>query len=281
MKKQQALARAYQAVTGVVAAFFGINMILSWILVASAASMDVSSSWLVWRVIGDLMPFAVLGTFWLLAKGTRWERAYQASALALATVFVAWALGAVATQFLYPYIFSAIAGLENFQLVSDMVYNGIGLVLQLVFLGVFALITHRMKTKQALKFAGHTLLAAGIVLLIVGAAQSAYYALQVSSDLGSYASEFIMYGALALILLLSFLIEKRRGTKNIYRTAAFTGLMQATALYVLAQAGIWLVNDAWPQALIAALASVYVAVAALTLGWLYKSVRPLGASDIV
>lgn len=271
MKKQTVLTKAYQAVVAVIAVFFAIGPIQAVMFLTHIQTLSDSTFW-VWYVVWQVMPFVTFAMVWAVARGTRWERLYTASMLSVAVAASSALLMTCLMWLIWPLVFASIpTGIEMY------IMNGLPVVLSLSAVAIGMLWIRRQSSMKKVITAVPLvtgLAAAGY--LGVSILQMGYYVLAQYPDnqnLSGFVSEFIAYGVVLLVFAVTLVVEKKRGTQKSMRASLLITLISLLAVY----SGIYFVSlplgletPQWVAAGVITLGSV---VGIFLYRWLYRTIR--------
>jgi len=220
-----------------------------------------------------LMPLVTFALLWLVAKGSRWEKLYQASLLTLATSMLSGVLMTIAMMVVWPMAFSILTE----QWLPSILMNSLPLIFNLFMTTLSVVLLRRQtKVKTALRFVATILVAVVATFFITDVAQTAYYVIMQYPDnqnLSSYTSSFVAYGVVMVVFAVTYALEKRRGTEDSFRRSAIISTVGLLALFTgMLLAGYLFSNDL-EQWLTAGLSALLFIAAVVFYVWLYRTLR--------
>ncbi len=274
-KKEPTLNRAYQIVTGIAAVVFIISCIEAIMFTLSIrASGGNVHSWSVWYMVSQLLPGVVFAIIWYVSRGSRWERLYQAAMLTIATTLLASTLMTIVMMLVWPFVFTLVNEAS-----SMIVLNGTPFILYMLTVVVLAaLLKRHVDVKRALRYVAVVLMVALCVFFVTNVVQTVYFAISQYPDnqnLSAYVSSFVGYGVVAILFALTWILEKKRGSKHSLLVAANVTTMGMLALYSVSYAAGLFTSSQANQWVIATLVTACCLLAIIGYSWLYKNLRVL------
>lgn len=265
--------RAQQTVCAIIVAAFAVGVFQTIKILLAVSVFNGGQAWYSWYGAIQLAPLVVFAALWLTARGSLWERAYQALVLSTAALFAGMAFSTFFFSFLSRFLIVTSTS-------SVYIYDFIAILLpQFIFAAVYAVLLQRQKSiKKTLALSYSTLVFSAVVCIGVSAIDTiAQVAMQYPSNqnLSAYVESFIwLFGVLLLGAALVFL-ERRRGVKKPFRVSVFVTTFGVVAVYN----AVYLVSLISGIRMVQWLAAFFIMVAAVgglfAFRWLYRTIRIL------
>lgn len=272
-KKQKKIVRAQQVVCAIVVIAFVVSILQMVNMIWRLSASNVLGSWYLWYGALQFVPLVVCAVLWLVARGTLWERAYQALVLSTAALFAGLAFSTVYYALVSKYV--VIADIPQEFLLNLFIY----IVPQLIFTAIFAVLLRRQKSvKKTLPLTYTTLaLSASAFFAATILDTMLHVVLQYPSNqnLSAFVTSFVSFAGVLLIGGAAVFLERNRGIKQPFRAAAFITTFGVIALYNVMYL-ISLMYAPWAEQWLLAFCIMFGSVSAVVgFRWLYRTLRVL------
>lgn len=277
IKSQKKILFAQQIACAIIVAHFVLSVVQAIRILLAIENSNIPSMWFPWYISTYVVLIVIFAVFWTTSIGSKWDRAYQASILTVASLF--WSY--VASSLYYLLIarfFLMFSDISRLQVQDALVL----IVPQVVFVAVMVIISRRQKSsKKALLLANTafvisvvSLFAASLFDLLINIS-SQYSANQ---NLSAYVVPIISLVAIGLLTGIVAFVERRRGGKKYLKTAIFVTSFGAMALYTIVQALELTIVPHMAEWVGAFLVMLLIVCGFYAFRWLYRTLRVLPES---
>lgn len=277
LKKRNETVKAQQTVCAIIAAIFVVNVFQTIRILLTMSAFTGGPVWYSWYGFMQLAPLIVCAALWIVARGSLWERAYQASVLSASVLFVgvtfSTAFFSFISRFFYEYFtITDTSFMYTYDFLAMLVPQLIATVVYVVML------RHQKSVKKVLALSKAILAFTAALYFVVSMVDTVVQAaVQYPSNqnLSSFVGSFIWLAGILLLTSVLFFLERRRGTKKPVEAALFIGTFVIwatyTATYLISSIpGIW--TTRWLSAFLVACGCI---VGLFAFRWLYRTLRVL------